>query len=90
MMPHPHDPSGAFRTNPGAEAFQILVDGVTRAVEGGRFRETDVMAVSQALWSTIHGLVSLQIMKGENFPWVDRDRLIDLTIETILHGLEPG
>lgn len=90
MMPHPQETSSGFRTSPGAAAFQILVDGVARAVESGCFRETDVMAISQSLWSTVHGLVSLQIMKGDVFPWVNRERLIDLTIESILRGLEPG
>lgn len=90
MMPHQHERDDGFLTSPGADAFQILVRGVTSAVESGRLRETDVMAVSQALWATVHGITSLQISKGDCFPWVDRERLIDLTVDSIVRGMEPG
>jgi AcrR family transcriptional regulator len=90
MMPHHHRDKEEFLTSPGAEAFQGLMAGVANAVEHGRLRETDVMAVSQALWSAVHGVVSLQISRGDCFPWVDRERLIDLTVDSIVRGLEPG
>jgi AcrR family transcriptional regulator len=90
MMPHQHEGNEEFLTRPGAEAFEILVRGVTRAVESGRLRETDVMAISQSLWCAMHGIVSLQISGGDCFPWVERERLIDLTIDSIVRGLEPG
>jgi AcrR family transcriptional regulator len=70
----------------GAEAFQKLVEGVTVCVRAGRFRGTDVLAISQSLWMVIHGITSLLISFGEGFPWVEKDRLIDLTIENALRG----
>jgi len=70
----------------GAEAFQKLVEGVTGCVQAGRFRDTDVLTVSQSLWMVIHGIASLLITFGEGFPWVERERLIDLTIENALRG----
>jgi AcrR family transcriptional regulator len=88
MMPHHHQPGNEIHSGPGAEAFESLVQGVTRCVEAGRFRETDVMAISQSLWTTIHGITALQISHGDCFPWVDRRRLIDLTIDTMIRGLE--
>jgi AcrR family transcriptional regulator len=88
MMPHPHDTGKAFDLEPGAKAFQILVNGVAACVQAGRFRGNDVMAIAQALWSTVHGVTSLQVAKGDGFPWVDRGMLIDLTIDSIVRGLE--
>jgi AcrR family transcriptional regulator len=71
----------------GMRAFEILVHGVMECVKAGLFRETDVMAVSQALWLTVHGITSLQITHGECFPWIEQNRLIDLTIDTAIRGL---
>lgn len=71
----------------GWQTFQCLVKAVTACVEAGRFRETDVMAVSQALWAVIHGLTSVHITHGACFPWVDRNRLVNLTIDSAVRGL---
>ncbi len=77
-----------FRTSSGAQTFQRLVETVAACVEAGRFREKDVMLISQSLWMTIHGVTALWITtEGYAFPWVDRDRLIDFTIETAVGGL---
>jgi hypothetical protein len=75
-----------YEGSAGAEAFQILVEGVTGCVQAGRFRETDVLAISQSLWMVIHGITSLLISFGEGFPFVEEERLIDITIETALRG----
>jgi AcrR family transcriptional regulator len=77
---------GEYEGSAGAEAFGKLVEGVTACVHAGRFRETDVLAISQSLWMVIHGITSLLISFGEGFPFVERDRLIDLTIENALRG----
>jgi AcrR family transcriptional regulator len=70
----------------GGEAFDYLIQAVASCIEAGRFRETDVMAASQALWVTIHGLTAALIIHL-HFPWVERNRLIDLTIGTAVRGL---
>jgi len=71
----------------GWQTFQCLIDAVTECVQAGRFRETDVMAVSQALWSVVHGLTSLAITHCHYFPWVEHDRLVSLTIDSAVGGL---
>jgi AcrR family transcriptional regulator len=75
-----------YEGSPGADAFQKLVEGVTACVQARRFRETDVLAISQSLWMVTHGITSLLISFGADFPWVERDRLIDLTVENALRG----
>jgi AcrR family transcriptional regulator len=76
-----------FGGSMGQEAFQTLVEGVTLCVEAARFQEKDVLAISQSIWMVIHGITSLLITFSEKFPWVERGRLIDLTIDNALRGL---
>ena len=54
-----------------------------------RFRKIDLAVASQVLWAGIHGVTSLLITVGEDeFPWVERNQLIDETIETLVRGLK--
>lgn len=68
------------------EAFDVLRQAVGRCVEQGQFRSLDVETTSQTLWATIHGITSLFIVNPE-FPWVDKNELIDEVIETAIRGL---
>jgi AcrR family transcriptional regulator len=49
----------------------------------------EVELASQAIWTGIHGLVSLLIARPE-FRWVDRERLIDAVVQGALRALEPA
>ena len=89
MMPHEHEPGKDIHSGPGADAFQFLVASVTACMQAGRLRAGDVMAISQSLWCTVHGITSLQISHENCFPWVDRDFLIDSTINAVIRGFEP-
>ena len=71
----------------GGRAFQHMVEAVAACVGAGRFQEADVMAVSQALWTFVHGFVSAQIIHAEGFPWVERERLLTLAIDVAVRGL---
>jgi AcrR family transcriptional regulator len=46
----------------------------------------DTESVFQALWSHCHGLVSLLIGRPD-FPWVERDKLIEALLDISLSGL---
>ena len=48
------------------DAYDFLRDAVADAMGSGRFRPelTDVDAVAQLLWGTLHGLISLRIAKA--------------------------
>jgi hypothetical protein len=69
----------------GSPAFSHLVEGVTAAIVAGRI-EGDPVQVSIYLWSVVHGLTSLLITKPE-FPWPDRDALIDHVARSALRGV---
>jgi AcrR family transcriptional regulator len=74
-----------FDGSQGAQTFGQLVEAVTKCVAAGRFRETDVMTISQSLWMVVHGVTSLLICDS-SFPWVDKNCLIDATIDNALRG----
>ena len=91
MTPHQHtrEPLSCTEVDfgTGGRAFQFLLDAVGRVMATGPTRQTDVMAVSQALWLTVHGIAALMITHEKKFPWSDKDRLIDMTIEGAVKGL---
>jgi AcrR family transcriptional regulator len=70
----------------GMRAYNHLRQGVEECVRQGRFRETDVEAITQAVWASGHGITSLLITKPD-FPWVNKEKLIDLTIDIYTSGL---
>jgi AcrR family transcriptional regulator len=49
----------------------------------------EVELASQAIWTAVHGLVSLLIARPE-FPWLERERLIDAVIDNALRALAPA
>ena len=72
----------------GEQAFGFLERSVARCREAGYLRDIEVAVASQVVWVSIHGLTSLLITLGEDdFPWVERKRLIGQTIETLVRGL---
>lgn len=71
----------------GQKTFDHMRHNVRECMELGIFRQSDVEATSQALWAAIHGLTSLLILHP-NFPWVERDVLIDRLIGTVVDGLK--
>jgi AcrR family transcriptional regulator len=70
----------------GRQAFEHMQQTVQECIDQKRLREDDAEAVAQALWAVIHGVTSLLITKPD-FPWVKKDKLIDLTIRAAIDGL---
>jgi AcrR family transcriptional regulator len=70
----------------GMRAYSNLRHSVEVCIKQGLLAETDVDAVAQAIWACNHGITSLLITKP-HFPWVNRNKLIDLTVETFIDGL---
>jgi AcrR family transcriptional regulator len=76
MTPHPpHEPDEEDREmmgNPEMDAYAFLKWAVQQAIDAGCFREelTDAELISQTLWASVHGVISLHIAKGCD-PWVD-------------------
>ncbi len=101
MTPHPElDPqdSGIRVGNPEEDAWAFLRGTVAEAIEAGLLRPglTDPDLVAQAVWGSVHGVVSLHIAKC-NDDWVDwrppgevAELLMDATIRGLVRGPERG
>jgi AcrR family transcriptional regulator len=83
---HPKDANHHIEESAGMKAFAQLRSGVEACIAQKRFRDVDVDAVSQMFWAAGHGVTSLLITM-QHFPFVDRERLIDLTIDSLIQGL---
>lgn len=67
-------------------AFGHLLEDVTAAVAAGQLTEDDPALVGSGLWMMVHGVTSLLIAKPD-FPWPDREALIDHVMRTYAGGL---
>jgi len=96
MTPHPpHELDEVDREvmgNPEMDAYAFLKWAVQQAIDAGCLREElhDSELVSQTLWASVHGVISLQIAKGSD-GWVDwrpmRDRA-EMMLDITLRGLQ--
>jgi AcrR family transcriptional regulator len=77
-----------FKDEPsmGMRALGMMRARVEACVAAKKFRRIDLDTATRALWSTIHGITSL-LIKFPEFPWGDRDALIDTVIDTAVDGL---
>lgn len=103
MTPFPtHEPDEKDREvmgNPEMDAYAFLKWAVQQAIDAGRFREelTDAAIISQTLWASVHGVISLQIAKGADC-WVDwrpiqerAEMMLDITLRGLVRpALEEG
>jgi AcrR family transcriptional regulator len=80
---HPHDLS-----DPGQQSFSRLLAAVEKAKAQGRLRPVDPMLVSQVLWASLHGAVSLLVTyKPEQFPCAPPPPdFVEQTCENALRG----
>jgi AcrR family transcriptional regulator len=102
MTPHPeHEPYEEDREimgNPEVDAYALLKWAVEEAIKAGCFREEvqDAELVSQTLWASVHGVISLDIAKCKD-PWVEwrpmRDRaemMLDVTLRGLVRTANEG
>jgi hypothetical protein len=52
----------------------------------GRLRTGNADSATQALWMACHGVVALMISRP-SFEWTDRQELMAITLDGLLHGL---
>ena len=71
----------------GEKVFDYLREMVSECIEHQRFRQVDVETTGQVLWSAVHG-VTLLLIDFPEFPWTEKDKLIDTVIQTTIAGLE--
>jgi AcrR family transcriptional regulator len=78
--------------NPEKDAYAFLTWAVQQAIDAGCFREElrDAEVISQTLWASVHGVISLEIAKG-NDAWVEwrpiKDR-VETMMDLTFRGLE--
>jgi AcrR family transcriptional regulator len=96
MTPHPlNEPDEADREimgNPEVDAYAFLKLTVQQAMDAGCFRDElrDAELISQTLWASVHGVISLNIAKCKD-PWVEwrplqerAEMMLDLTLRGML------
>jgi AcrR family transcriptional regulator len=72
----------------GMRALGLLRGQVASCIAAKQFRTMDVELATRTLWSAVHGITSLLIVFPQ-FPWGNRDALIDQVIEATIDGLRP-
>ena len=95
MTPQPHhefdDVDREMRGNPEKDAYAFLNWAVQQAMDAGCFREglENSELISQTLWASVHGVISLEIAKGCD-AWVEwrpiKDRA-EMMLDVTLRGL---
>jgi AcrR family transcriptional regulator len=70
----------------GIVCFGMLERCVLDAVKAGRTAETDAAALTEAVWASGHGLVSL-VITHDSFRFTPRAKLIAVSVDLMLQGL---
>jgi AcrR family transcriptional regulator len=95
MTPHPahqlDEVDREMKGNPEMDAYAFLKWAVQQAIEAGCFRDDiqDAELISQTLWASVHGVISLYIAKGDD-QWVDWRPVSDraeIMLDITLRGL---
>lgn len=91
MTPKATEQSTIAKGNPEEDAYAFLKGVVGELMAKKRFRDehTDVDLLSQVIWSTVHGVVSLEIAKckDEWVEWRTVEERSEAAIEMIIRGL---
>ncbi|MEZ5427867.1 MAG: TetR/AcrR family transcriptional regulator [Pyrinomonadaceae bacterium] len=77
----------SYEGSSGQKAFEHIVQQVSESMKACQIKRGDVNTISQTLWAGIHGVTSL-LIAHEDFPFVEKDELIDNTIDTLIKGLQ--
>ncbi|MFL5796963.1 MAG: TetR/AcrR family transcriptional regulator [Actinomycetota bacterium] len=81
--------SWSFERMVGSVAFEHLVVAVAQCIDYLAIDPPpDPQMVAITLWSMVHGLTSL-LLNHPNFPWPDRDALIEHVLTMPIEGLLP-
>lgn len=95
VLPKLEHPEGYLATrhrNPEHDAYEFLKRACAEAIAQGRLRPelTDADQVAQMIWASLHGLVSLRIVKGHQ-DWIDFKDLRETarrSREAMLRGIQ--
>jgi AcrR family transcriptional regulator len=68
------------------QCYDIFCGVVREIAADGRLRTGSADSAGQALWMSCHGVVAL-LAARPNFPWVEREELLQVTLDGLLNGL---
>jgi AcrR family transcriptional regulator len=66
--------------------YEHVRSAVKRCIDAKRFRIRNVDLASQALWTAVHGVTALLILRPD-FPWTKKKALIGLVVDSAVDGL---
>lgn len=75
----------SFDGSMGQRAFELLGSSVAECMAVGILRDGDAALTAQTFWAGIHGVTSL-LNTHQGFPFVDRDRLANSMVDTLIAG----
>ncbi|MGH6965726.1 MAG: TetR/AcrR family transcriptional regulator [Phenylobacterium sp.] len=86
--PRPPSPDGwpDATVDLSTQCYDIFCGVVREIAANGRLRTGSADSAGQALWMSCHGVVAL-LAARPNFPWVEREELIQVTLDGLLNGL---
>jgi AcrR family transcriptional regulator len=87
IMPIEEPSEADYENSQGKVAFETLRRSVSRCVSDKLLKSNDIDLISQTLWAGIHGITSL-LLAHRSFPFVEREKLIESVIETLISGLK--
>ena len=71
----------------GEKVFNYLRTMVSECIRQKIFRQMDVETTGQVLWAAVHG-VTLLLIDFPDFPWTEKDELINTVINITIEGLK--
>lgn len=87
ITPLPKTIEMEFDETNGKIAFDTMREVIAECVSANLLKSADVELTSQTLWAGIHGVTSI-LIKHEGFPFVERNRLVDNVIDTLIAGVK--
>jgi AcrR family transcriptional regulator len=70
----------------GLQAYETLRKMVYETVKNKANDNEDIDCLIQVLWANTHGIIA-SLIEHPDFPWVDRDKLVNRSIEITVRGL---
>ncbi len=71
----------------GERVFNYLRTVVSECIRQKKFRRMDIEMTGQVMWAAVHG-VTLLLIDFPDFPWREKETLIETIIETTIKGLQ--
>jgi AcrR family transcriptional regulator len=70
----------------GMKALGFLRNCIALGVKTKKLRKVDPDIAARSTWAALHGLTTLLIVHKE-FPWGDREQVIDTLLDSLINGL---